>query len=593
MLPPIDPRPAASVAVVNAGPPRRGSAASARLRRSLVAAEILGGVLVLGVTFALFFADRTLPQYVDEADNFLGGLMIARGYRLYVDFFSQHMPFPYYATALASLFGAHDMLTYRAIFAVVIALVLGGIIAYFRRWLPTVLLWTLVFSIGLGHPIFSGYMVLADHFFALALLIVVLFVLAKDVDFSLGDQLAISACCFVAVQSTLISIYPLALIAVFYVLRKWPQLGWSRRAWRPEVAFVALLAAPHLALVAVLVQQDAFASLVDQAVVFNQQYYSRYDIGGDPIGILRNSMADFGSLAERYLRPSGWREVETVLLVSNIGAAATLVKTRGKLFGLFYVGLVLLSRMRGPGYHGSPYFVVSFLSMAILVAQAVEALLPLALSGAARSFGWSWVALISAPRRSLVPAGPRTPSVGQPWLQGLRVPTLGLLAAYLAWAALFYHDIGGFYLHLPRGQGLETPYTRVVAAATEPADRIWAAPFEPSLYVETNRLPASPYAYYHPWLADSPAITAGLLRDLRAVRPPVVVFKADWHIPWAFPLPVPAEFGREVFAYIQQEYVALDPADPVLRDVYLRRSELDTLRARLTQRGFSVPSRAD
>jgi hypothetical protein len=125
---------------------------------------------------------------------------MAGGYRLYADYFSQHMPVPYFAAAVATLVGATDLVTYRVLFAVLNTIVLGLVLWYFSSRLSAVLLLSLVLLIGLGHPIFSGYMVLADHFFALALLIILLFILAHDVNFNTRQQIAISACCFVAVH---------------------------------------------------------------------------------------------------------------------------------------------------------------------------------------------------------------------------------------------------------------------------------------------------------------------------------------------------------------------------------------------------------
>src|SRR5205807_339986 len=116
--------------------------------------------------------------------------------------------------------------------------------------------------------------------------------------------------------------------------------------------------------------QGALNALVADAVVFNQQYYSHYDIGGDPISILGNSLRDFSGIVVQYLHPSGLREVETVLLVSNVAAVAVAWRLRGGLFAAFYLLLVVLSRMRGPGYHGSPYFLVSFASMALVLGFA-------------------------------------------------------------------------------------------------------------------------------------------------------------------------------------------------------------------------------
>jgi hypothetical protein len=114
----------------------------------------------------LWFVDRALPQYVDESDNLLGGQLITRGYRLYVDYFSQHMPAPYFFAAFASLIGARDLVTYRVVFAALVALVLLAAFLHFRSRLSSIFLAALVVATAIGHPMFSGYMVLADHLFS-------------------------------------------------------------------------------------------------------------------------------------------------------------------------------------------------------------------------------------------------------------------------------------------------------------------------------------------------------------------------------------------------------------------------------------------
>jgi hypothetical protein len=526
---------------------------AARLIRYRAAAEFGLGLAAIGLFSALIFLDRTLAEYVDESDNLLGGQLIARGYRLYVDYFSQHMPAPYFAAALATLLGAHDLIGYRTLFAGLLSLVLLGVFLHFRRRLSSIFLSVLILATAVGHPMFSGYMVLADHLFAFALLILLLFVLADDVTFSVPQQLAISACCFVAVQSTLISVYPLALIGLYYVSRKYIIQRLAGSTWRAEARFVAILGAPHVVALLLLAYQGMLGTLVEQAIVFNQRFYSQYDIGSDPVSILRNSIGEFLGHAARYLRPSAWREVETVLLVSNAAGVGIAWRTRGRVFGAFYLGMVVLSRMRGPGYHGSPYFLVSFVSMALLVAFAAERV-PDAFRIGFRRLEW---------RTGVLNA---------------------LLLAYVAYAGLFIHDIGGLYVRLPRGQGLDSPFARLASAATSPSDRIWAVPNNPYVYLVSGRLPASVYAYYQPWLADSEAITARVLSDLDATRPPLVIFEADKRIEWNFPLPTPAQYGVVVYAYIQARYDQVDGQDAVLRNVYVLRDRPDVRARVLTER---------
>ena len=160
-------------------------------------------------------------------------------------------------------------------------------------------------------------------------------------------------------------------------------------------------------------------------------------------------------------------------------------------------------------------------------------------------------------------------------------PVVSVLnVAFLLYGALFVRDIGRFIDGCPRhGPGLAV---RAGRRRTHFADRPALGDPESSLRVPAHgRLPATPYAYYQPWVADSPQITAQVLADLQRTRPPVVIFETDKQIEWPFPLPTPAEYGAEVYAFLQQAYEPAAPDDPTLRNVFLRRDLAPALRARL------------
>ena len=46
------------------------------------------------------------PGFTDESDNFIGGMVVASGGRMYRDFVSQHMPVMYYICAVLKMLGA-------------------------------------------------------------------------------------------------------------------------------------------------------------------------------------------------------------------------------------------------------------------------------------------------------------------------------------------------------------------------------------------------------------------------------------------------------------------------------------------------------
>ena len=571
---------APSTAAVSAGadrPPASlawpGSGWAAALSSTYLAhrAWIEGAItaLSLAVCYGLLLADRALPRYVDEADNLLGGELIARGARLYVDFFSQHMPLPYFLAAIPALMGVHDLQGDRVAFSLItLAFLLGAVRLAWNRISP-IFLWAVLLTFGVAHPMFSGYMFLADQLFGLSLLVVLVLLLVHDVEFTLPEQVVVSAAIYVATQSTLISVYPIGLMALYYVVRKLLLLRRSPGSvrWKVELRFVGIVVAPHVLTALAIVLAGMGGAFYDQAVEFNRFYYARYEIGGDPLSILARAVSDYAAVVVQYLRPSGLREIETFLIVSNVLAALVLWRKRDGLFALFYVGIVVLSRMRGAGYHGAPYFLVSFASIGIVLAVAVEQ---------------GWRAVQSGGRVGSI----RMPS-GSARAAALAVGVV--LAGYVGLTAIFYHDVAGFYRRLPRGTELVSPYAPIVAAATDPNEPIWAAPFEPDVYFETGRSLASPDWYYHPWMADSEAVTQRVLSDLQRVRPPLVVFRAGKQIPWDFPLPTPAQYGQRVYAFIRDAYVPVDARDPVLRDVFVRKDVAQQRIERLASRGL-VPT---
>jgi hypothetical protein len=300
-------------------------------------------------------------------------------------------------------------------------------------------------------------------------------------------------------------------------------------------------------LIGLLVVAGVFEAWFDQAVRFNQTYYSRYELGGDPLSILQVTLPDMLKDFATYFRPDAWPDVQAFFLVSNVAATVVVWRTRGPGLGLVYLALIPLSRMRGnAGYHGSPYMAMTVVSMAVLASAAVPHLIRVVRN---REFRWQLATVLSV--------------------------------AYLVYGVYFVRDVAGFYRRMPRDADLDAPAGRVVAALTAPHDRVWMGPFEPYAYLVAQRNPSSSIWYVFPWLADSPNVMQQLTGDLQAAPPPVVVFDADRQIPWYFSLPPPSEYAAPVYAFLERNYVPLDAQDPVLSEVYLLREREAELRQRL------------
>jgi hypothetical protein len=313
---------------------------------------------------------------------------------------------------------------------------------------------------------------------------------------------------------------------------------------------MAIFVVPHLVLAAVLVAQGSLGAFFEQAFSFNRAFYARYELAADPISIVFRSLVDRVQTLPAYVHPTALRDITGFLFLSNIVAVVLVWKQRGALIGLAYCGVFLLSQLRGDtGYHGAPYFAVAMVSLAVVITFCVE----------------TGQRLLRNRRQG----------------SSVRLVLGAACAAYVVLAVLFYRDSAGFFRRLDRGLRPDSLYVRAVHTATLPTDRIWAAPFEPDVYLGADRAPASRYAYFFPWLSDSEAITEQLLQDLATEQPLVVIFRADKEIPWYFPLPTPRQYATRIHSYLSEHYVAVREGDAVLRDMLIRRDQADLLRARL------------
>lgn len=90
------------------------------------------------ILFAMFLITHILflwaPVFAaDEEDVTLGGKAIARGYLLYRDFTSQHMPVTYYISALFDFLGAHSIYQQRIAFYIFYSLMWTFIFVRYRK----------------------------------------------------------------------------------------------------------------------------------------------------------------------------------------------------------------------------------------------------------------------------------------------------------------------------------------------------------------------------------------------------------------------------------------------------------------------------
>lgn len=505
-----------------------------RLRRVGWPAVGLVGLLYL-VAVGLLFASR-VREFADETDNLLGGLLITRGYRLYVDFFSSHMPVAYYVAAVPAVLGASTLEQFRAFSDGLLILATLGVVWGFRHRLPVLVLGVWATITVFAHTLQWGEMLTASTCAAYGVLVAgLVFYTTPGLRFSLRQQVLLSAAIFLSLQSELVAIFPVLLLGLCYV-------GARFRDVRALVSLLLIVAAPHAVMLLGLWLTGELPDFLASAYQFNQLYYAQFLMNPSLLGMLHDWEAQYRTYLQQSLQnPIG---VHGCLVLANLAAVWVVARARGVPVALIAYLFVALAHVRDEG----AYYLCSYLSLALDLTWALAAL------------------RARAPR----------------WQLAFAALLLSLGANFVVQVGLTY-DLSG------RAARTE-PDIGIVAAITSPGERILVVPFDQYVYLAANRMPASVFSYYLPWHAVDPDIDARLRADLHAARPPVVIFRRTELVNGHW---LPKDYASGLYDFLSGEgYVPLDESSPLLGDVLVRADRVLAARETLATRQPVQPAAA-
>jgi hypothetical protein len=297
-----------------------------------------------------------------------------------------------------------------------------------------------------------------------------------------------------------------------------------------------LIAVPNLVLAVWYAAIGALQPFIYDAYTFNQRFYSQFLMNSSAFGLLHDWEAQYRTyLATNLAQPSS---IDFYLIIAVFGATALTWARRGPIVALLFYLFVALTRLRAEG----SYYLSAYLCVALCLVWSISSL-------ASMRHG-----------RTAIQAGAGALFV--------------VLSVGFAANVLRLYD---FTRHPP----YTSPFAPIVSAATEPGDRIVVAPYDPYLYLATQRLPATRYPFYFPWQAADPAMEADAIDELRASRAPMVIFMQDELVNGQY---LTRAWGARLLDVLQRDYVQLDPHDPVLGDVFVLPDRVDAVRARIATR---------
>ncbi|MDO9541409.1 MAG: hypothetical protein Q7J98_03690 [Kiritimatiellia bacterium] len=486
----------------------------------------------------------TFPFGSDEGDNILGALSVLGGGDIYKAFYSQHMPFGYYFTALLALCGAESVPEFRIAYAVFLVLFWAWLYWSYARRVPPIMLIFLLIAFPLTAPFFLGHVILADNLSALALLVLLLELLGHrdSPELTPRRMAVISLASFVAVTSCFLSVYPVFAFIVGLVLLELRRNGWRLKCFpfRRCIFLAAAAALPFAILSGWYALTGNLGHFYYQAYEFNRTIYAKYVWGGgqpSPLaafGMLPLIWIQHGISALRTALQNFTLSLDLLLVAGNL--AFIIFIRRGWVFSivlflfLTYTGTRSFGGCGYTGFHSAPYFMVSLALLGWLIANLYQ------------------------PRRARI----------------LVMVCLLVIFFKCTIPAYLGCTLPVYLRHIRSAQKLfsldaffATPYDKEIKALTKPGDMIWSAGIEGYVYINNRCMPASRIWCLVPWFAED--YGDEIVADLEKNRPQVIIFPADGMV-WGHPL---KDFGADIFHYIQARYRPLDINVPVKKDIYV------------------------
>ena len=341
---------------------------------------MLMGVVNRGVVY---------PGFTDEADNFIGGMVLASGRELYRDFASQHMPVMYYVCAVLKLLGADSVFTFRLYFYVVLALLWTLVAVHYRRELG------ILTSLGSGMLYITNMItmftccILAEQLQSIGFVILFMefLILAEKKELHWKNSAMISLAVLFSFGSAFVSAF-----AVFAIALAFLYVGITTcvrekkniiRMFGPTVLWVL---APFAVLIVVYAAKGILDDFIYGAYTINREIYSKY-LNGYGSSIL----SSFVDPVIGYFRDvrfsvqillSGFAPTTLYLTFLRycIGFAVNIIfwiyyaTKKSVAQALFIAYFTMMCGQRGfaTEFHGLPYTAVTMCMAAYLIGRYVE-----------------------------------------------------------------------------------------------------------------------------------------------------------------------------------------------------------------------------
>lgn len=535
----------------------------------------LYAICALVLLYILFMWNATYLGFQDEIDNILGGVLINQGQIPYVDFFSHHMPLPYFVSAAITLFTGNDVDLFRYIFSTGLFIWLVFIVWKFYK--HTSATYTVIFAtlLSIVHVGALAHLMLAETLIAYAALHVTLIFIFDFFEsrspITIQKVVLISLLGFIPVLS---SVSYLTLSLLIYVLFGIYYIYYLKLLKRSRYVIIlrdlAILALPYIIFAFYLLLTHSLHEFYNDAYKFNTLYYSQFTISaGDSIAnaYVNQFYTVISTIGQAFfIVPPQLTFLNTIALLLAFICIVILLVER-KTMSAFLIGaLVFIAGARG-GIAIDPYtegtkraqmyvFLICFIAIYIL----------------------KWAVEQNRKRK----------------MSDLH-KLLFFVAFILSILTITFHTISGLYYNSGisqiSSQGVQTDIStpekggdlaKIINGVTDKDDTYWLGPWDFYTQMFVDRERASRFTFFLPWHSVCGICSADLQNSFAKQQPVVVYWK---HGTDMLGKDVDS-YNKELFAFLDERYYRIN--SPELKDYYFLKSKKQSVDSRLESLGYKL-----
>lgn len=227
----------------------------------------------------------------DELDIMLGGKSIAKGFQLFSGFYSQHMPFSYYISAIFDLFGAKTVTLQRIFFYLLFAVLWTIIYGRYQHIASRKALFVYpLFFTCLTTYYNMGTVILSEHLAGIGFVILLLefFNFCEYRKLKVDNYIFISLAVLLTFGTIFVAIFGIFVIAIgcltleiqWGTKEKINGLTFIKRLFKKYVPLIIWVAMPWIVLFIYYIASNNLGRFLYSAYGMNRSIYSKYTAGG-------------------------------------------------------------------------------------------------------------------------------------------------------------------------------------------------------------------------------------------------------------------------------------------------------------------------